>query len=69
MIREALPGDLAGRLLEITSRGGIVYRGTVCEIRPSGDGEMFVLVPADRHAGERLVFVTDRVEQIRLVSP
>jgi hypothetical protein len=69
VIRAALTGDLLGRFVEITSRGGIVYRGTVREIRHSDDGEMFALAPATSASNERLVYVTNRVEQIRLVSP
>jgi hypothetical protein len=64
-----LTGDLQGQVVEITSRGGIVYRGTVREIRRSDDGEIFVLDRAEQYVGEWLVYVTERAEQIRLVSP
>jgi hypothetical protein len=64
-----LTGDLQGQLVEITSRGGIVYQGIVREIRRSDDGEIFVLDRAEQHVGESLVYVTERADQIRLVSP
>ena len=63
------PDPLIGRSVELISPAGIAYRGVVTSIRPSeGLGELFVLGSADGSTYQRLVYVEDRVTQIRDVE-
>lgn len=60
------PDPLIGRSVELLSPAGIAYRGVITSIRPSeGLGELFVLGSADGSSYQRLVYVEDRLAQIR----
>jgi hypothetical protein len=60
---------MIGRRVEITSTGGIVYRGIVRSIKDADDlGELFELARRGDPAYRRLVYVVDRAAQVREVD-
>ena len=60
---------MIGRNVEIRSVAGILYRGIVRSIRPDEElGELFELASARTADYRRLVYVTDRLAQIREVE-
>jgi hypothetical protein len=60
---------MIGRSVEIRSTAGIVYQGVVRSIRPDDElGELFELASARIADYRRLVYVTDRLAQIREIE-
>jgi hypothetical protein len=58
--------SILGRAVEIRSVAGIVYSGIVRSVRPDGEfGELFELGSARSADYRRLVYVADRLAQIR----
>jgi hypothetical protein len=57
---------MIGRNVQIRSAAGILYHGIVRSIRPDEElGELFELASARIADYRRLVYVTDRLAQIR----
>jgi hypothetical protein len=57
---------MLGRSVEVRSPAGMVYYGIVRSIRGDGElGELFELGASGDADYQRLVFVTDRTEQVR----
>ena len=66
---DLLTDPLLGRAVEIFSVNGIRYEGVVMSIRDRGEmGELFELGSHDDPTYHRLVYVTDRLVQIRDLS-
>ena len=60
---------MIGRHVEITSSGGILYRGIVHSIHGVDEqGELFELARWDDPTYRRLVYVVDRGAQVREVD-
>jgi len=63
---DAFPDPLVGRRVEICSVAGITYAGTVHAIRCDDDlGELFELRSEVDPTYQRLVYVADRLVQVR----
>jgi hypothetical protein len=66
---DLLTDPLLGRAVEIFSVNGMRYEGVVMAIRDRGElGELFELGSHDDPSYHRLVYVTDRLVQIRDLS-
>jgi hypothetical protein len=62
-------GDpLEGRRVTIRSLGGIEYTGIVVSVRREKEGELFELGEDESRSYRRLVHVTDRDAQVRLLD-
>ena len=60
---------MIGRNVEIRSAAGMVYRGIIKTIREAGElGELFELRSPKDAEYQRLVYVTERLAQIRTIE-
>jgi hypothetical protein len=65
-VEPVMSDAILGRAVEIRSVAGIVYSGIVKSVRPDGElGELFELSSERSAEYRRLVYVADRLAQIR----